>query len=91
MGIDVQQYLYIIKKKMKAAVHSMNAYCNNKKMDYVNWLTPYKAVIHSQLEYCMLVLNYDDEELDRLDELQKRTLKQILKLKSDAHETTTSP
>ena len=88
-GIDVDQYLCNIKGKMKAAVQSLNTYCNNKKISYSNRLTLYKAVIRSQLEYGIPVINYVSREIDRLDDLQNKTLKQILKINSDAHKSTT--
>ena len=87
-GIDVTQYLHNIKNKMKAAVHAMNIYCISKKINYRNRLTLCKAIIRSQLEYVIPVINYENREIDRLDDLQNKTLKQILKLNNDTHKTT---
>ena len=88
-GVDVTQYLPNIKSKMKAAVHALNTYCISNKINQKNRLTLYKAIIRSQLEYGIPVINYENNEIDRLDELQNRTLKQIIKLNNDTHKSTT--
>ena len=57
----------------------MNDFCHSYRIPYKQWLTIYKTVIRSQLEYGAQIIFYQNQRsIDHLDKLQLHALRILL-------------
>ena len=87
-GVAIDSYFYKIKNKIRAALHAIATYCNEKQINYRNRLLLYKSIIRSQIDYGIPVLNYNKKEIKRLQQLQDRALSRMTRMNPNTHSTT---